>query len=138
MYVLTAKKAVHKPFEATYFMSRSLSVASWFLGKNFYLRGELERNLYAVRDNWELVPVEPNHWVNSVVSPEFVVSPVTVYGNGGSFRYNDGTVNYHWFTPVGFNLSPTVNAKTVLFLNTWYSHHLFKNWEFLSVQPENK
>lgn len=150
MFMIQMKKAVHKPFEAPYFVSSDYRVASWYYYHypQPYKNSPASLSLVKVTPGFETIPVEPDRsYENQDCSPDFHVAPVYIYGTHETFRMPDGTIYYNWFEPSRWVLSKltgteietsNVNALAKVNMNMWHYHHIFKNWSQLPVKVLQK
>ncbi len=140
MYMIQAKSAIEKAFEQPYFMSDSLSIASWFFYRShLFLPKAISVHLVEIvieDGEWKTVPVEPYAEFETLeTSPTFSSSVITVYGTVGSKDLGHGTRYFQWFHPAEYRVPADTfdlekyDAKVNVPTNVWLPYSLFKNWE---------
>lgn len=137
-YGIQMKKAIENPSELTYFLSDSKQVALWVMNSGL-VYPNVKKHVTEVTDRWDVTVLE-TATASPLKSPQFSAYPVTVYGVVGPHSPMPGTTHYQWFTPtvivpfkssVPYEFKAQVNAQVTVFVNWWYSHPIFKDWELL-------
>lgn len=142
-YVISTKKAVHKPFEAPYFITTEPSVASWFFDTNV-VGNTGEKRIIMVDEMWNTNVFTPYaEFADQKNSPAFNMFPLYVFGEIAPLVLPDGTTYHNWFTPrfitPVFSEETVENAKAIgcnayveTYANLWHEHHLFRTWKWLN------
>lgn len=145
MFIIQMKKAVHKPFEAPYFISSDYRVASWFFYHAPLTSTPVSMSLMKVSKDFDVEAVPADATFKEIdSSPEFKVSPLRVYGVKEAFSLPDGTTYYNWFEPKRWSFSDLpedqviasgLNSVVRVPMNMWHHNHIFKKWVLF---PDNQ